>query len=793
LFVKQLDFLPDSQVYCIYNVKKRKNDILFTKQLFPKTNIVNALVKTSLFKPVKVNGDDKLSSVFKAMYTVYVNGIKYVSNKLALILMMMILAWTLFYLGFTNLFQVLRNPGQIWSLMTSVDFKAKAVQAIVAILFFALPLPARYVTHVDQRKLDRFIKENTVVSSNDTAKLLEVCGIQYDRYREAEERFQSCMLNHQEQFNLAERAVQNANTEEIKNIENLFEFLKKIRNKINSFILSLSNNPQDIEDMLNAVNANIYCSKEKDERDRAYQDLQVCFAENNLNEVKPDMFGGGSEFSLNSGVESEEVVEFKLPLSIALLQGFIDYGSDLASSVAKWADAGITNYMLTSLTQQESFYRKMYADFAKVQEEQESMSVELADSEQCGFSCSNIYDKDFVEEKIKENSHCEYIYLMQRNFCEKEKERQIRIGRIHPPEEFTNFRNTLITQIRTIENSFSWLAPAIIPYMAVLTPFTTRPDLTRDSKAELVTERIDEILPYLNFKSALNSITSTVEGIYHTAKNVYSFAQETKAKIDDFSETDTSLSFILGFSTALTSVPPGSWIFNVVNKISTPMGKILGNVATFVLSTLGLLSGSFWMNLIGTSAALVGKGITSATLAIFSSCIVLVLFQILPFIAVSIATILRFIFYLFEVIRTVFCLPFYAVIVATRKAEGVLEFFRHLIRLLIIPTLLAISPVFAFFAIELVYFLLQKVPLSILFSSIVPHSMIGGFMAGILVGIITIFASFVGTAIAWNIAHGFTDKVIEEVSSLIGSSGTHVEKIVSPARSMFSRLTHTAF
>ena len=288
----------------------------------------------------------------------------------------------------------------------------------------------------------------------------------------------------------------------------------------------------------------------------------------------------------------------------------------------------------------------------------------------------------------------------------------------------------------------------------------------------------------------MNSAFNTSKKTVNLAEDVYSFLKKTRSEIQEFKETDTSLNFLIGFTTVIVSVPPGSWIFHTLHRISGPIAKIFSSAAVFLFSKL---FGQFYINIVNITTSFLAKTMTTTTVAIFSACVTLTIFQILPFIAVSIASVLRFLFYLYEILRTVFCLPFYAVIVATRNAGSALTFFRNLIRLMIIPSLIAVSAVFAFFGIELVYFLLQKVPLSILFSSVVPSSLAGGFMAGIITGIITIFASFVAIAVGWNIAHGFTDKIIEEVSSIVGHSGGHVEKVVSPARSMFSRLTHTAF
>ncbi|MEM1668071.1 MAG: hypothetical protein QXM53_05385, partial [Thermofilaceae archaeon] len=162
-----------------------------------------------------------------------------------------------------------------------------------------------------------------------------------------------------------------------------------------------------------------------------------------------------------------------------------------------------------------------------------------------------------------------------------------------------------------------------------------------------------------------------------------------------------------------------------------------------------------------------------------------------PNLVVSAVTIMRFIGYLFDIAKFMITLPFFAVGAATRRPETTLQFFGHTLKLTTTPLLIALMPLVAFVAIELVVFFFFIVPSTLILAGVsVADSVIAYFLGGMAVGFMFIVAHIVGIIVAWDVSNNFIEGVYAYVNNMIQAYQSTAPHVAGGVKGVvISRLT----
>jgi len=216
---------------------------------------------------------------------------------------------------------------------------------------------------------------------------------------------------------------------------------------------------------------------------------------------------------------------------------------------------------------------------------------------------------------------------------------------------------------------------------------------------------------------------------------------------------------------AASSIAFLSGIFSFLAGLVAPLFGEKGLIAQSILYLITLASALLGLT-IQAAAPLVSL-ILDYLVTILAANIANIILTVFPFLLIVGAGVIRFVHYLYEIAKTVVSLPFYALPVGMRRSEGVFLFFGDLVKLSIIPILIAASVVFAiFFAIIAEYFVFD-IPLIIItsFANIGTYPAL--FLMGVIVAILQVLTTLVISYYLFKITMNFPDYMIAAIGRLL--------------------------
>ena len=457
-----------------------------------------------------------------------------------------------------------------------------------------------------------------------------------------------------------------------------------------------------------------------------------------------------------------------LPVAIAFVRGFVNYGVALANQVANYTRDFILSYVAQSMTEnrlalerdykvQKEFYEKLLKD---VQEQ-----LSKVGQSQCGsFFPSGCYSINSLTEYDKQeflSSHPEcynYVQYMGSMCNELEKLKQ-RIGQLERAEqEQRRQMSAYMQKVKEITSGMGLLSPAVLPLTATYAVFASAKDL---EKSKYTLTRMEEKNNTLNLGLAERLkawLRPRAEEVVDEGKKgalmIMSGLASTLSPV-----WDKGWAFFLGQMVVMTSVPPGSFFERSIEKLGGAIVKAMSNVVSAVLSLIPFIG-----KVLGDGASLVFAVGESLVVKVMAYSLSMLFFKVLPFFAVAFAVFSRFIGYLVDLVRFILSIPAYAVFSATRSAGGALEFFHHLAKATVYPILIAFTPLVGFFAVELIFALFFYLPV-LLILSFLPNNFFAMFLLGASTASLYIFATAVAVGIGWSVSHNFPESVFSFFTS----------------------------
>ena len=790
---------------CDYQMERTNPLPLVVKGIFGQGNVVDNFVKAALFMPVEVKGDNRLNTAFKAVQNIYIGALQEISDKIALILLVMIFGFSLARFGVSNLFQVLRGDKQeSWGIITSADLKNKALQVALALTFFMFPLPASTVLNIDRSQLETYRNRIIFPDVNSTAMMLRQCGAEWDRYIEAQEEFSKCLREYQESLQIkGEKDVFTESSEGMYISQNTDQQTQDFFSIINNIINIIQSGEIDsytvgeiikntgllgdfnfyntnkfvkkrVSDVINGIS---YCYDEWQYVNQALNDLHSCFV----------LKGVGTEQDWDkfvfSGIQDDNALPFVfvnytrekrkffgLPLAVAVVKGFVDYGVRLADKLSKKANAGLLEYLTVRISDEKGWFR---TGLEMLKHDEGDLSPQVVVSNgACKVTCSEVLSGSDLKIKREHPECIPVLDELEKTCSQYNRLKQEKINSENIAFATDNdVREVLAMQVDTLEKTLGWLSTGMVPMVGVFAPVLagvkeeslSKTYATLQSYKTYTLQSIDEDAAlwtggWKQESSGVNSLKAS----YEIAKSI----------------TDSPTAFLMGMGVAYTSFPPGSWFRNQVEGISGRMMDVLMKSVSVVLSFLFATPISVPAFIIKTGGKAVGM--------IATSVLALLVLKIIPYLGIIVANLLRFIAFLFEIIKTILTLPFWGAVTATTRADEALNFFKQAVRLMFIPCLIVASTVFAFFAIEAVEFFIMKLPLTLIFSAIGTKGVVKAFTLGILTAFFVIIVKFLSVYVGFMVAYSFPEKVIESVSAVITHrEGKEIQIFQSPAHRLF--------
>ena len=132
-------------------------------------------------------------------------------------------------------------------------------------------------------------------------------------------------------------------------------------------------------------------------------------------------------------------------------------------------------------------------------------------------------------------------------------------------------------------------------------------------------------------------------------------------------------------------------------------------------------------------------------------------------------------------------LPFFAVGAATRDAGSALEAFRELVKLTLMPMVIAFAPLVGFTAVELTKYFAYELPVAMMFNAVQTMaygSFIMMFATGYFSGVLYVITMFLSAVVGWEISVAFIDGIFEMAQRLSGQIASASSRAISSAIAM---------
>lgn len=778
--------LGDEYMTCEFAVTviNKPLPVRFEKFSIPNKPVEN-LVKIATLQPTSF-GDQgsgsKIGFASSIIANVYYKGIHYFSSYYALILLTILFAGTLFLFGFSNFFTILKSPQQIWSLLTGTDFKSKSAQVILAIVFFGLPVNIEMVYDTNSPEL-KSQASKLIYSKN----IIEHCHEKLGKLAEAEKIHNECLKKYDDNYT-------SSNTG-----SGIFVYTEDDETKDQP----PSNN----------------CENEERNYKLAYDEFEKCRQQYQPTDQELNVFDDNNNNNITQKRHIKEGLQ--VPFASVIVAGFVNFGMKTAEKVSQWSSEAVQSYLFYKLVNNNEMNMSSLKRLDnKIKNSPDTLfqyTITLPPA------CVGNEDKDVKTcddiNQIIINSDTKFQYPFCISALEDAKRRceantsivntiKDTLPKIQQ-QQITELKSRFEQSTTTIQDNFSFMSPALMPMVMVTYPFS---QLVNKKDPPVMVEKVSEseksnIVDKI--ETAYNFVSKGFAKAKYMSKTAYNFfagnnneAVEQTEMIDAANKTisttisrDKEIAYFMGYSTVIANVPPGSIIkkhlIDFFSKLLKAGGAalkvalpVLVGIASVVMTfASGLGAGA--VVFIGILAGMIGGllsiiGITIEKLMplievalelvinYIAVNITIMILIMLPFFAIVIAGTIRFIHYIYEIIKTMITLPFYALPVATRRTEGVFMFFGDLVKLSVIPVLIAASISFAIFFALVFEFFMFDLPFHLILSQVMPNNYASLFLFGLMTASLQLVSCLVSTYYLFKITMNFPEYIISAVGRIIG-------------------------
>lgn len=799
---------------CTYVVTKYTPDKSGIGHLLDEGPVVRNLINVMTLQGVQTGGV-KTGFASSIIANVYYRGLHYFSSYYALILLTIMVSGTLFLFGFGNFFEVLKSPGRIWSLLTGTDFKAKASQVILAIVFFGLPVNIEMLnlkkSEVQHSQGNVIKSQKTNLTSLNATQLLignSTCSNYITEYERLESFYEKCVIHLSYDTNSTSQSQNNIDSEDVissEKAENL-----KGEGKVDEGLLNYYLSKYENEGLCPVIKKEDYLDVKRtaeDKMQKIEEDYYKCVSQN----ISDDNMWNGTEFGITNGTgngtfQPRPIKEgLQVPFAITFVAGFVNFGVGIAEKIADWSSSGVEKYIQFKLTKQNLSLAKDLDGVRaylqqKAKESKPNLTIYAPECDLSGKSCSDILAENIDNLKFR-SDFCLQLFLSAKKRCEAIEtiSSKLKTFQTAQSQQAQNLQQLFSGATADIKQKFSFLSPAVIPVVMIAYPFLVLDDTFKKSPVIITKIKEGEGADFTNafikdssegglwarLKVAKSAIGFTWEAL-KTGK--MGGSSEEDILIEQFNQlfgavsTDNKFAYLLGYASVMSNIPPGSYIKRTLSDF---IQKVLqaASSAAILLGIFSLLIGlvipygSTTATLISLASAVLGLAIKAAApllslvldylIMILAANIANIVLTVFPFLLIVGAGTIRFIHYLYEIAKTVVSLPFYALPVGMRRSEGVFLFFGDLVKLSIIPILIAASVAFAlFFAIIVEYFVFD-IPLIVITSFANVGTYQALFLMGIIVAILQILTTLVISYYLFKITMNFPDYMITAIGRLL--------------------------
>lgn len=685
-------------------------------------DIPGQLVKLFAFRGGNVSLHDTGALVLSGFYSAYVEAIRGWTSFFALALVVIIAGWNMALPGATTLIQKIRQKETEMQAISAAEIIRTAMAVIPAVGFFALPVPVG----------EDMIFMGGVKPSEGQVQIVGV----------GQSRSSNAYLN-----------------------ESLCRYYEEQAQYYEGTNPELA---QRYREQADACRGNLARSEEAGEPDHWTSPRFVLYRGENV----------------------------YMPLAVGLVGSFIEFGIGGAKKVSDVVNNIIIEYQIMKLTKAGSAFGEAKQKLKQWKEGVENVEKELEKIQGSALACGvnscdgvlqKLYDKDLSGE-CRDALHiyaayCNSVFVYKQN---NNSEQQ-------PSQRSENIAQSVRSVAQNVGSSFSWLSPAINS-QAVLYALFVEMSAKEDKEVKLKRVYAMEYAPPSSFleagkyalsnlgdvpavvgKTIYRGVASAVGGVANEVGSAMNFA----GGMFDTAKTgglEIGLSkpdwFVYGSALTISSVPPASQIKNMIASMGEWASGLMSKII-MVISTGLAVAG------LGIPALLVGGAVAGLTSLAGSVVSVLggialaygaglLFWSAAPNLVVSAVVIMLFIGYLFDIAKFMLTLPFFAVGAATRRPETTLQFFGHTLKLTTTPLLIALMPLVAFVAIELVEFFFFIVPSTLILAGVsVADSVMAYFLGGMAVGFMFIVAHILGILVAWDVSTGFIEGVYAYVNNMI--------------------------
>lgn len=776
LILEKQDGLVVSSRYCEYSIvqygegpeplKKFREyyDSLGT-QNSGQDSLIGSLIRLAIFdKNASFVSFDNLEILQKGLYATYINALSTVSFTLATYLLMILAGWWLVSQGYGEWVRVLRSirGGESFSISASSEAFKKFSLILLGIATLSFPV-----------KINSQIFGPTGVG----------IGNFYDR----------------DFYSPCSKFTEYLRSYEELTIGSIFEDLNSTSFSIDRFIIgidlgnnwgsflgglwenALSNLETECNNFMNSVIPN---------------NIQISVIPDNIQII----------FRIH-----ESPREVSVPFAIAVVNGFIKFGLKQAEVLADYVNNWIKRYYIKRFTDEYLSVKNQYlaqkAELERLINEFEKLRTGALTDGDCNkilsnaasgggssqissntnsssgsdLSCDNLLkalDTKLLE-GLSEKPECKYAVDAGISICKEINEAR---KRLEESEEALSKTELLQKEvIESINNSMNkikeiagFATPAITPMVGAYAIFNNMQDIDY--------ARYEATL----IKAERNGAGDPYSAIAGESKNESKENEKTEHRSYDVS-SEKAKAFWMGQAYVLTSVPPFSFASNFfssnvnVDSKSSFLDKIAITIQSMpvYVGTAG--------QAISALDIIKNAEVNSKEKAVKFTLVVLFL-KIAPFLVVAFGVLFRVIAYIVELIVFILSIPFYGVLVATRREGAALNFFKKTVKFTVFPMIIAFVPLIAFLVIELYYFFFFYLPLSIL-SNFVPDSYAGYFFAGAIVAILYVFATLISMFSGWSIAYNLPDDFYNLFSEAVGGLETKLAGRMEGVRGVIGRHT----
>ena len=507
--------------------------------------------------------------------------------------------------------------------------------------------------------------------------------------------------------------------------------------------------------------------------------------------------------------------QFAAPLAIDLASVFVDYGYNEGNSVASRITSGLTAYFTNKMnkivTNEQNALVVQQANLLKAEK---NLNTAIAAA---GGSCGTIsncidYEKavsNGTAAQATKDPGCKKAIAAFSLLCPTWESYQQELSKSSSswPTPPATIVSSMMRGAGSVSSHMGILSPSIMPIAfigAALLGGSSYQVIPQEDVAKLTAggnkSFVDMAhkIPFMSDLSGAMGYASSAVGTLSdfamsqlgNAYNAYSGNGVQGAATNIYAvkpAMSNGFAFLLGQALVSSSIPPGSMMAGQFNAIAGNMSSVLSNLALIIPGS-GAIKGSALGILTSMSIILRGMSFLLGIYVAYS--INAVALEIIPFIVIAFAIGLRFIGYLFDIMRFFLSIPFYSVLALSREPRNALAYFIGIGKMVVYPIVLALSSSLGFFAYELSMLLFFKIPFTVIANT---AGSVSSFFASFIFGAISmalyITATFIGTILGFEVTFHFPTAALESIQTLSTGISSGVSGQLSSARSALSRMT----